>query len=351
MFILIQQNKAPVPISCGMEYTKLGSTGLDVSQLCLGTWRFNNEATDGTVETTREEAHDLLDAFAAAGGNFIDTANEYGGGASERWIGEWLDDRDREDYVVASKVFFTEESRFDESLSRKTIRAEIEGTLDRLGTDYVDIYYIHRWDRDTPIRETLSTLTRLVEEGKVHYIGASAMFAWQLTKARFTSDLAGLERFEVTQPRFNAADRPDDYLEVCADQEIAVCPYSALNNGFLTGKYADGTAATGSRADLNDWDVEYSDRQWAAHDAVAAVAEETAASMAQVAIRWLMDQREVTCVPIFGARTVEQVAENVGAVDVTLSEDQYDRIAAAYPRSARPQRAIGAESYPVGNKL
>ncbi|WP_436923043.1 aldo/keto reductase [Halosimplex amylolyticum] len=314
-----------------MEYTKLGSTGVDVSKLCFGTWRFAKES-GGTVETDRETAHELLDTFDEHGGNFIDTANVYGdpNGTSEEWIGEWLAERDREDYVVASKVYWTARSRFSDNLSRKNIRAEIEGTLDRLGTDYVDVYYIHRWDDGTPIEETLRTLTRLVEEGKVHYLAASSMAAWQLTKALWTSDVEGLERFEATQPRFNAADRPQEYLDVCADQDVAVCPWSPLDAGFLTGKYDTNDPDSGSRADLQGWDMEFSNRQWEVLDAVQEVADEADASPAQVALRWLIDQREFTCVPIFGARTVDQMEENLGAVEISLSDDQYDRIDEAY---------------------
>ncbi|MCU4744714.1 aldo/keto reductase [Halobacteria archaeon AArc-m2/3/4] len=312
-----------------MEYTKLGSTGLDVSKVCFGTWRFNKES-DGTVETDRETAHELLDRFADHGGNFIDTANGYGDGESERWIGEWLGDRDREDYVIASKVYWSQVSRFDENLSRKNIRAEIEGTLERLDTDYIDVYYIHRWDDDTPIRETLRTLTRLVEEGKVHYLAASSMAAWKLTKALWTSDVDGLERFEVTQPRFNAADRPQEYLDVCGDQGLAVCPWSPLDGGVLTGKYATGDADEGSRADLDGWDMSFSDRQQRVLEAVQDVADDLEATPAQVSLRWLIEQREFTCVPIFGARTLEQMDENVGAADISLSDEQYEQIADAY---------------------
>jgi aryl-alcohol dehydrogenase-like predicted oxidoreductase len=313
-----------------VEYTKLGSAGVDVSHLCFGTWRFNNQTDDGTVETDREEAHELLDTFAEHGGNFIDTANGYGDGESERWIGEWLADRDREDYVVASKVYGAQVSRFSGNLSRKNIRAEIEGTLERLDTDYLDVYYLHRWDDETPIEETLSTLTRLVEEGKVHYLAASSMAAWKLTKGLWTSDVESLERFEATQPRFNAADRPQEYLDVCADQGLAVCPYSPLDAGFLTGKYSRDDAPAGSRAALNDWDMDFSDRQWRVLDAIREIADDVDATPAQVSLRWLVDQREFTCVPIFGARSVDQMEENVGAIDVSLSDEQYDRIADAY---------------------
>jgi len=315
-----------------MEYVRLGDTGLEVSRLCFGTWRFGKES-DGVLETDREGAHALLDACAERGVNFIDTANIYGGGQSEAWIGEWLAERDREDYVVASKVYGAIESRHESNLSRKNVRAEIEGTLDRLDTDYLDLYYIHRWDDETPIHETLRTLQTLVDEGKVHYLGASKMAAWKLTKALWTSDADGLERFDVTQPRFNAAYREPTvpFLEVCADQGLAVCPYSPLEGGFLTGKYErDGTAPDGSRVDLEGWFDHLDERAWDALEAVEAVAGEVDATPAQVALRWLMDQGDYTCVPIVGARTVEQLEENVGAVDVSLADDQVERITDAY---------------------
>jgi aryl-alcohol dehydrogenase-like predicted oxidoreductase len=318
-----------------VEYRKLGSTGIDVSALCFGTWRFGVE-TDGTMETDRETAHDLLDTFADGGGNFIDTSNNYGGGTSERWIGEWLDERDREDYVIASKVYWKNESRFTHNLSRKNIRAEIEGTLDRLGTEYVDVYYIHRWDEDTPIETTLRTLDDLVSEGKVHHIGASSMAAWQLTKGLWTSDAEGTERFEVTQPRYNAVDRDHvaEYLDVCADQELVVCPYSPLEGGFLTGKYQrdEGRldAPAESRADLEDWDDHWDDRQWDVLDAVEAVADDIDATPAQVALRWLIDREAFTCVPVIGARSTEQMEENLGATNLSLSADQRDRISDAW---------------------
>jgi len=316
-----------------MEYVTLGNTGAKVSPLCLGTWRFNREAEDGTVETTREEAHELLDAWADAGCNFIDTANGYGDGKSEEWIGEWLDDQDREDFFVASKVYWSQVSRHQHNLSRKNIRAEIEGTLDRLDTEYLDLYYIHRWDDETPIRETLRTLDQLVRDGKVRYLGASSMAAWKLTKALWTSDVDGLERFDVTQPKFNPAYREEvsSYLDVCADQDLAVCPWSPLEGGFLTGKYErDAEPPEGSRADLHDYGDRWSDRQWATLDAIRDVADEEDASPAQVTLRWMMDQDRFTCVPIIGARSVDQLEENLGAVDVSLSGAQFDRIAEAY---------------------
>jgi len=330
-----------------MEYTRLGSTGTTVSQLCFGTWRFGRE-TGGVVETDRDEAHDLLDAAWERGINFIDTANVYGNpnGTSEAYIGEWLDDYDREDFVIASKVYFPFDGRGepgpnDSGLGRKHIRAQIEGTLDRLDTDYLDLYYIHRWDEHSDIEETLSTLDDFVRAGKIHHLGASTMAAWQLTKALWKSDVEDYERFEVTQPLFHAGYRDDvkDYLDVCADQDMAVCPYSPLAGGFLTGKYErtdddDPTAfegPEGARGSLSDRfeDFYLSERGWHVLDELRAVADELDATPAQVALRWLIEQPDITCVPIVGARTVDQLDENVGAADISLSDDQFNRIVSA----------------------
>jgi aryl-alcohol dehydrogenase-like predicted oxidoreductase len=322
-----------------MEYRRLGETGLAVSSVCLGTWRFGKES-GGVVETDRDAAHELLDAFAERGGNFVDTANGYGGGDSERWIGEWLAERDREDYVVASKCYWSTVSRFQENLSRKNVRAEVAGSLDRLDTDYLDVLYLHRFDDETPVEHTLRTLDDLVSEGTVHNIGISTCDAWKLTKGLWQADVNNYEAFSVTQPLFHAAYYEDvaEYLDVCADQNLAVCPYSPLAGGFLTGKYervGDGTydldAPGGTRADLDDRFLDWyvSERGWHVLDAVRAVAGEVDASPAQVALRWLIDQPDFDCVPIVGARTVDQLDENLAAVDVSLSDEQFDRIVEA----------------------
>ena len=323
-----------------MDYVQLGSTGTRVSELCFGTWRFGKRHGD-VIETDREEAHELLDAAWERGINFIDTANVYGdpSGTAEEYIGDWLTEYDRDDFVLASKVYFDfGDGPNERGLGRKHIRNQIDGTLDRLGTDYLDVYYIHRWDEDVPVEETLSTLNGLVEEGKVNYLGASTMAAWQLTKALWKSDANGWERFDVTQPLFHAAYRDDvvDYLDVCADQDLAVCPYSPLAGGFLTGKYeraGDGgvDAPEGSRGDLDEMFEDYyiSERGWRVLEEVEAVADELDATPAQVALRWLMDQEKFTCVPIVGARTADQLDENAGAADLDLSDDRHDRISEA----------------------
>jgi len=324
-----------------MDYRYLGATGTKVSELCFGTWRFGRR-TNGVLETDEDDAHELLDAFADHGGNFIDTANIYGdpNGTSESYIGSWLEDRDREQFVLTSKVYF----EYDETnpngsgLSRTHIRNQIDKTLANLGTDYLDCYYIHRWDENTPIEETLSALTGLVEDGKVNYLGASTMAAWQLTKALWKADSNDYQRFDVVQPLFHAGYYNDveEYLSVAADQELAVCPYSPLAGGFLTGKYTradpdDPTAVEapdGSRASFDDRFERFylSERGWKVLDEIRAVADEVDATPAQVSLRWLMDQDAFTCVPIIGARTVEQLEENVGAAEVSITDDQHDRI-------------------------
>ena len=330
-----------------MEYRTLGATGMKVSELCFGTWRFGKQTGD-TLETNEQRAHELLDAAWEQGINFVDTANVYGdpNGTSEKWIGDWLAEHDREDFVLASKVYFPfdgwgEPGPNDSGLGRKHIRAQIEGTLDRLGTEYLDLYYIHRFDEETPITETLDTLDTLVDKGKVNYLGASTMASWQLTKALWKSEVRDLARFDVTQPLFHAAYYEDvaEYLDVCADQDVAVCPYSPLAGGFLTGKYEradpeDPTAVEapdGSRASFDEQFTDYylSERGWSILDSVQEVAEEVGATPAQVALRWLIDQDRFTCVPIVGARTTDQLEDNVGAVELSLSRDQHDRITEA----------------------
>ena len=273
-------------LGASMEYVRLGETGLEVSPIALGTWRFGMEHEEtGIVETGRDEAHELLDAYADMGGNFIDTANGYGGGDSERWIGEWLDEQDREDYVIASKCYWADVSRFQENLSAKNVRAEVEGSLKKLDTEYLDILYLHRFDDETPIEKTLRTIDDLISEGKVHNVGLSTADAWKLTKGLWKADVNNYEAFTVTQPQYSAVYRDPvaEYLDVCEDQNLAVCPYSPLHGGFLTGKYervSDGEvkAPDGSRGEIDehfeDWYLK--EEAWDVLEEIRAVAEHIA---------------------------------------------------------------------------
>ncbi|MFB6304748.1 MAG: aldo/keto reductase, partial [Haloferacaceae archaeon] len=202
-----------------LDTVSLGRTGIEVSELSFGTWRFGRRLVDGeerydaegVVEVGEERAYDLLDAYADAGGNFIDTADKYGDGRAERWIGDWLAERDREDFVIATKIY--RPRRRDDpngrGLNRKHLRRQIDVSLDRLGTDYVDLLYCHRWDDRTPAAEFMRTLNGLVEDGKVNYLGMSSgkPDAWKIAKANELARREGYEPFTVTQPRYNLVDR------------------------------------------------------------------------------------------------------------------------------------------------
>ncbi|GAB6879104.1 aldo/keto reductase [Halorubrum gandharaense] len=327
----------PDPAALDLEFVQLDGTGIHTSELQLGTWRFGKENEGGEVEIDEDRAHELLDAYEAAGGRYIDTADVYGGGASEEWIGEWLADRDRERYTIASKIYWQirDDDPNSRGTNRKNIRHRVDALLDRLDTDYVDVLYIHRWDDATDARELMKTLNGLVESGKVHYIGASTLRpnAWKVARANEIARAEGWEPFTVLQPRYNLVDREveGDYLEFARQQELAVCPWSPLGQGFLTGKYdrdedlpEESKVASSSRFQESYLTAENFDL----HDELDAVAEEVDASPAQVALAWLSHREGVTA-PIVGARTVDQLAENLASAEIDLSEEQVERLTEA----------------------
>ncbi|MFB6233949.1 MAG: aldo/keto reductase [Halopenitus sp.] len=320
-----------------LNFVDLGRTGLQTSELQLGTWRFGKENEAGDLEIGEERAKELLDAYEAAGGRYIDTADVYGGGDSERWIGDWLADRDRERYTVASKIYWQtrEGDPNSRGTNRKSLRHRIDALLDRLDTDYVDVLYIHRWDDETPAREMLKTLNGLVESGKVHYLGASTLRpnAWKVARANEIARNEGWEPFTLLQPRYNLVDREieGDYLEFAREQGLAVCPWSPLGQGFLTGKYdreedlpEDSRVAASSRFQ----ESYLTEENFGLHDELDAVADEVDASPAQVALAWLQ-HRDGVSAPIVGARTVDQLRENLASATIDLSEEQVDRLTEA----------------------
>ncbi|WP_396613539.1 aldo/keto reductase (plasmid) [Haloferax sp. S1W] len=326
-----------VPEDVELGFVPLGETGLQTSELQFGTWRFGRETEAGNVEIDEKRAHELLDTYAEAGGRFIDTADVYGGGESERWIGDWLSDRDRERYTIASKIYWQIRAGDPNSrgTNRKNVRDRIDALLDRLGTDYVDVLYIHRWDDDTPTREMMKTLNGLVEDGKVHYLGASTLRpnAWKVAKANEIAHAMGWEPFTVTQPRYNLVDREieGDYLEMARSYGVAVCPWSPLGQGFLTGKYARDEGLTGESraAESSHFERTYlTEENFDVHDVLDEVADEVSATPAQTALAWLMHRDGVTA-PIVGARTTEQLAENLAAATIDLSDEQVERLTEA----------------------
>jgi aryl-alcohol dehydrogenase-like predicted oxidoreductase len=315
-----------------MEYRTLGRTGLKVSALCLGTMTFGWTADEAT-------AHRILSAAVDAGINFIDTADIYPywapgawAGRTEEIIGRWLKGQRREALVIATKVRGPMgPGPNDQGLSRKHIFDAVEGSLRRLGTDYIDLYQVHWPDEETPLDETLRALDDLVRQGKVRYIGASNFPAWLLCKALWISDKHGWARFDSLQPHYNLLHRAEferELMPLCRDQGLGVIPYSPLAGGFLTGKYRrDAPPPSGSRGAVSEWLRRYlqDPRAWQVLEEVERIARELGKTPAQVALAWLLRNPTVTS-PIIGASTVEQLQELLSAVGWSLPEEIAQRL-------------------------
>lgn len=311
-----------------LQYRILGRSGLKVSELCLGTMTLGRE----TPET---ESVAIIDAFAAAGGNFIDTADVYSRGASEEIVGRWLNTpgRRRDNFVVATKVRYPMGNGPNETgLSRKHILSGVQDSLRRLKTDYIDLYQIHGWDPLTPIEQILRSLDDLVRHGLVRQIGVSNVTGAQLQHAIDISRYHGLESFVSLQPQYNLLARATEFelLEVCRREKIGVIPWSPLRGGWLSGKFRRGmkTPPPDSRiasAEDHGWGERWSNYDneftWGVLDALHSVAAESGHSPAQVALNWLL-QNDVVTAPIVGARTLEQFTDNLGAVGWSLTPDQ-----------------------------
>jgi len=306
-----------------METRQFGSTGIRVSELCLGAMTFGREADEDTSRA-------MIDRFLDAGGNFVDTANMYSRGGSEEVVGRALEGR-RDQVVLATKVRFPMGEGVNEwGASRRHIRESIEASLQRLRTDWVDLYQLHCWDPTTPLEETLSTLDDLVREGKVRYIGASNYTGWQLAKALGLSELKGWEPFVSLQPQYSLVvrDIEAELLPLCRAENLAVIPWSPLGRGILTGKYKPGEEpGDDTRAGRDDPITQRmleQERNFAIVNAVEKVAGEIGKSPAQVALNWVLTRDGVTA-PIIGCRTLEQLDDNLGAVEWALDEE-HDRL-------------------------
>jgi aryl-alcohol dehydrogenase-like predicted oxidoreductase len=310
-----------------MPYTRLGSTGLEVSRFCLGCMNFGSERP--WMIDDEAESVEVIQRALDLGINFLDTANVYSYGESEDIVGTAIEDYDRSELVVATKVYGRMfEGPNGQGLSRKHILDQVEDSLDRLGTDYIDLYQIHRWDENTPIEKTLSALDHLVETGKVRYLGASTMAAWQFTKALYEADLNDFERFACMQPEYNLVDRHEEanLLPVCADQDVGIIPWSPLAGGFLTGKYERGEdPEKGRAADDEHTRNRFTDENWAVLDEVREIADAKDVTPAQVSLAWLL-HKDVVDSPIIGPRSIEHLEENVGAVDISLTDEEIERM-------------------------
>jgi aryl-alcohol dehydrogenase-like predicted oxidoreductase len=310
-----------------MEYMTLGRSGLAVSRLCLGTMTFGREADEAASGA-------MVDRFLDAGGTFVDTADVYGPRVSEEITGRALDGR-RDRVVLATKVrFATGDGPNDAGLSRRHVIAACEASLRRLGTDWIDLYQVHMWDRLTPIEETLGALTDLVAAGKVRYIGASNFAGWHLMRAAAASAAHGYERFVSLQPQYSLIERRLEYEIGPAAQELGlgIVPWGPLAQGMLSGKYdrsagpaGDTRMGTAKPDWVEHWDRRDEDRNWRIVETVAEIARETGRSPAQVALNWLLSRPGVAA-PIVGARRVEQLEDNLGAVGWRLDDAQLARL-------------------------
>jgi len=312
-----------------MEYTTLGSTGVKVSRICLGCMSFGSpDWRDWVLE--EEESLPILERAIDLGVNFFDTANMYSHGESERVVGKALDGH-WDDVMIGTKAYFGLD-RMSSGLSRKVVEQELEKSLERLGTDTIDLYQIHRWDYNTPVEETLRALDDAVRRGKVRYIGASSMWAHQFADALKTSDELGLERFATMQNHYNAAYREEEreMLPLCEREGVGVVPWSPLARGYLT-RPDDEIDAT-ERGENENYLYSHPYRDGGGEEVnarVEEIADEEGLSMAQVALAWVLSKDAVDA-PIVGVTSVEHLEDAVEATEVSLSESDVEYIEEPY---------------------
>jgi aryl-alcohol dehydrogenase-like predicted oxidoreductase len=322
-----------------MKYVRLGSTGLEVSRICLGMMSFGDPDRGAHPwSLPEEESRRLIEKALSSGITFLDTANVYSAGSSEEITGRAIRDfASREDVVLATKVHGRmRPGPNGAGLSRQAILHELDASLRRLGTDYVDLYQIHRWDPATPIEETLEALDSAVRSGKVRYLGASSMWAWQFSKALYTAGERGWHRFVSMQDHYNLLNREEEreMHPLCADQGIGVLPWSPLARGRLTRDWDEAT----SRSQTDEFGKklydEASDR--AIVERVAEVATERGVSRAQVALAWVLAKPVVTS-PIVGVTKDTHLDDALAAVDLQLTDEEVARLEEPY----RPHEVVG----------
>ena len=317
-----------------MEYTRLGSTGTKVSRICLGCMSYGTPEWRPWV-LSEEESMPFFRRAVEAGINFFDTADMYSQGESERVTGKALKEyATRDEVVIATKVFNPMGDHPNaKGLSRKHIMNSIDASLERLDTDFVDLYQIHRFDPETPIEETMEALDDVVKAGKARYIGASSMAAWQFAKAQYTADLGGLTRFVTMQNHYNLIYREEEreMNPFCEDQGVGLIPWSPQARGFLTGTRTrdKGGQTERSKSDSIAHDMYFSESDFAVLEATQAVAAEKGVSPAQVALAWVMHQPAVSA-PIVGATKMKHLDEAIATVDVKLSDEEMARLEEPY---------------------
>ncbi len=323
-----------------MECVNFGNTGLKVSRLCLGCMTYGSSKWRDWV-LDEAESRPFIKRALESGINFFDTANMYSDGASEEVVGRALHDfAGRDEVVIATKLF--NRMRPDPNgrgLSRKAILTEIDHSLRRLGTDYVDLYQIHRWDYDTPIEETMEALNDVVKAGKVRYIGASSMFAWQFATSLYVSELNGWTRFVSMQNHYNLIYREEEreMIPLCRDQGIGIIPWSPLARGFVAGNRSKNAGETArSKSDEYAHQMYYQDDDFAVVDRLTEVAQAHGLSNVKIALAWILSKPGVTA-PIVGASKPHHLDDAIAALSVKLSEGDIKRLEEPY----RPHRILG----------
>ncbi len=321
-----------------MKYTKLGTTGLDVSRICLGCMSYGiSDRGAHPWSLDEEQSRPFIRRALEAGINFFDTANVYSDGTSEEIVGKLLAEHARrEEIVIATKLCgVMRKGPNGRGVSRKEIFHEIDASLRRLGTDFVDLYQIHRWDPHTPIEETMEALHDVVKAGKARYIGASSMWAWQFAKAQHVAERHGWTRFVSMQDHYNLVYREEEreMLPLCLDQGIGVIPWSPLARGLLTRDPAETT----SRKETDEFGKTlYATADAGVIQAVAEVAAERGVSRAQVALAWVARHPAVSA-PIVGATKPQHLDDAIASVDIVLTDDEVRRLEEPYT----PQRVQG----------
>jgi aryl-alcohol dehydrogenase-like predicted oxidoreductase len=317
-----------------MEYQNLGKSGLKVSRICLGTMTYGSTKWRDWV-LDEEQSRPFIKRAIELGINFFDTADAYSLGVSEEIVGRALKDFARRDeIVIATKVFFAMGDKPNQGgLSRVHIMNAIDDSLRRLGTDYIDLYQIHRWDPDTPIEETLEALHDVVKSGKVRYIGASSMYAWQFSKSLYLADINGWTRFVAMQNHYNLVYREEEreMLPLCLSEGIGVIPWSPLARGFLSGNRSRDDWGDTKRAKSDGFahDMYYQDSDFEVVERVKDLAKQRGVTPSQIALAWLLHQPAITS-PIIGASKMDHLEQDVAAIEIQLSSEELELLEAPY---------------------
>ncbi|CAG5122222.1 unnamed protein product [Candidula unifasciata] len=339
---------APIPDENKVNYQFLGRSGLKVANICLGCMTFGESSWGLPGQSDEDLSHQILNRYVEWGGNFLDTADVYGQGRSETIVGKWLETQPRDKFVIATKVrgnMGTQENVNNVGLSRRHITEGIDRSLQRLHTDFVDLYQAHQWDAGTPLEETLRTFDDLVRGGKVRYIGVSNFNGWQMERVVNTARTLGINPIISLQQQYSLASRESEFeaFQVCKSAGIGVLPWSPLKGGLLTGKVKRGVQPTEGRI---GWAAQrggrgnFTDKTFDIVEAAEAIAKSRGRTTAQVSLRWLL-QRDVVSSVIIGATKLAQLDDNMAANGWSLTAEemkQLDDVSA--PEATYPYEGI-----------